>query len=102
LPNPNFIHRNCPATEQLKKVLAVAIDHQMAVMQVQVGENYTRGCPIECFEGQKMEKNRTHICFLSMWKDSEAKHIYIYQGIVDQPICNCMLFSQLALNLIWF
>jgi len=94
LPNPNFIH----------KVLAVAIDHQMAVMQVQVGENCTRGCPMECFEGQKMEKNRTHTCFLSMWKDSEAKHthIYRYQGIVDQPICNCMLFSQPALKLIWF
>jgi len=93
LPNPNFIH----------EVHAVAINHQMAVMQAQVGENCTRGClPDRMFWRTKDgEEEDTHL-FVEHEEDSEAKHIYIYQGIVDQPICNCMLFSQLALKFIWF
>jgi hypothetical protein len=89
LPNPNFIH----------EVHAVAIDHEMAVMQVQVGENYTRGCPIKCFEGQKMEKNRTHL-FLEHEEGLRSKthtHIYIYirELLINLSAIACSVHSQL-------
>jgi len=91
LPNPNFI----------QKVLAVAIDHQMAVMQVQVGENCTRGCPMECFEGQKMEKNRTHL-FLEHVEGLRSKtyththtHIYIRELLINLSAIACSFHNQL-------
>jgi hypothetical protein len=88
LPNPNFIH----------EVHAVAINHQMAVMQAQVGENCTRGClPDRIFWRTKDgEEEDTHL-FVEHEEDSEAKHIYIYirELLINLSAIACSFRSRL-------